>query len=523
MIRIKAELIEPERGERPAFFADRVSKAYADSATEEHKKGFGQYFTPVAVADYMASLVNQEGPVVNILDPGAGSGVLTCSLCESLIKKNKKIERIHSVNYEIDSKLLPYSELCLNYLKKSLEKEGFEFSFEVRTNDFILENAKRLYAGTGLFPDSEDAFFDVVISNPPYFKISKEDPRAKAARLLVHGQPNIYALFLGVSASLLKLNGELVFITPRSYAAGPYFRLFREKFFSMVKPEVLHLFRARNEAFDRDSILQENVILKARRLPPNEISSDSLVVISHSEGSKDLTSPKCLSLPLRKLVDMRSRHKVLFIPSSVEEERVIDHVNSWPGNLHKYGMEISTGPIVPFRSNSLIETGGLVPETHAPLLWMQNVRDKGIEWPLKGIKKQQYVKICRESMPLLIENKNYVLLRRFSAKEDKKRLFAVPYLSECIDSEWLGLENHINYIYRPEGELSKEEALGLSAVLGSEYLDTYFRTFNGNTQVSATEIRSIPLPPLESIRQIGAAILKHSPDKQLDELLISPY
>ena len=53
---------------------------------------------------------------------------------------------------------------------------------------------------------------------------------------VIHGQPNIYALFMAIAAHLLAKNGELIFITPRSYTAGPYFRLFREHFFSYVEP-----------------------------------------------------------------------------------------------------------------------------------------------------------------------------------------------------------------------------------------------------------------------------------------------
>ena len=62
--------------------------------------------------------------------------------------------------------------------------------------------------------------FDVVISNPPYFKIGKADPCATAASIVVHGQPNIYALFIAVGATLLRQGGDFITITPRSFASG---------------------------------------------------------------------------------------------------------------------------------------------------------------------------------------------------------------------------------------------------------------------------------------------------------------
>ena len=49
----------------------------------------------------------------------------------------------------------------------------------------------------------------------------------------------------------------------------------------------------------------------------------------------------------------------------------------------------------------------------------------------------------------------------------------------------------------------EDEAWGLAVLFSSSFLDTYFRIHNGNTQVSATELRAMPLPPIEVIRKIG--------------------
>jgi adenine-specific DNA-methyltransferase len=94
-----------------------------------------------------------------------------------------------------------------------------------------------------------------------------------------------------------------------------------------------------------------------------------------------------------------------------------------------------------------------------------------------------------------VPNKNYVLLRRFSTKEDVRRIVAAPILQDQFKSDVIGIENHLNYIYHRVGTLSEDEAFGLAAILNCSLIDTYFRTFNGNTQVSATELRQMPLPP----------------------------
>ena len=80
--------------------------------------------------------------------------------------------------------------------------------------------------------------------------------------VVVHGQPNIYALFMAATAALLRKGGEFLFITPRSFASGPYFRLFREKFFANIRPVGVHVFGSRREAFGRDEVLQESIGLR---------------------------------------------------------------------------------------------------------------------------------------------------------------------------------------------------------------------------------------------------------------------
>ena len=111
--------------------------------------------------------------------------------------------------------------------------------------------------------DGLDDGYDLVISNPPYFKIRKDDPRAVAWASVVHGQPNIYSLFMAVSAELLSETGKLVYIVPRSFASGPYFRRFREVFFQRVAPTAVHLFESRKDVFKNQTVLQENLIIRS--------------------------------------------------------------------------------------------------------------------------------------------------------------------------------------------------------------------------------------------------------------------
>ncbi len=442
---------------------------------------------------------------LRVLDPGAGAGILSCALCESLASRTEKPGKIALDVYETDIALVSYLEQSLAYAKEWLRVRGVNFRFRIHTDDFVLNNAEILSDSLSLFPRplTHSGKFDLVIANPPYFKLPKSDPRAQAAAAIVWGQPNIYAIFMAISAQMLREGGEMIVISPRSYAAGNYFQLFRERFFARMRPDAIHLFDSRREAFSRDEVLQENMILRARRISDWMNNDEAAVEVSRSASVNDLSRLRRRLVPLAEVLDLNGADKMLRIPLAEEDDEIARIVRSWPGNLRSYGLEISTGPVVPFRAAPLICQQGRVPQTHAPLLWMQNVTAMRVDWPVTARNKSQYIVANEESRPLLVKNQTYVLLRRFSAKEAARRLIAAPLLAGAIDAPFLGLENHLNYVHRPGGALSTEEAYGLAALLNSALIDSYFRTFNGNTQVSATELRAMPLPPLNLIKTLG--------------------
>lgn len=504
----------------PTFHADRLGTAVLANKTSAERKAAGLYFTPMEVAFFMADQVAGGRRSLRILEPAAGSGTLLCATVEHLALKDNLLRDVDVTAYETDPDLQSALETSLDYLKRWAAKRQVTVQVTVEKRDFVLAQGQILGTTHQLFHSETTKPFDVVIANPPYFKIPKCDPRAQGATSVVRGQPNIYAIFMAASAALLCDGGEFLFITPRSFASGPYFRLFRERFFANVRPEFVHVFGSRRDAFSRDEVLQENVVFKGVRDDAWRSRGGSFgLLISSSAGIADLNRAARRTLPMEQALGKAGTDMVLRLPIVKDDDAAARVVDAWTGSLHQYGMNISTGPVVPFRATEFLAEEPDTTISLAPLLWMNHVHAMRVTFP-NGTRKPQYIRQSASEKSLLLPSRNYVLLRRFSSKEEGRRLVAAPWFRSESSCSLLGIENHLNYIYRPGSELDEEEVLGLAALLNSKLLDTYFRVSSGNTQVSATELRAMPLPPHETIVLIGRRMRTLNGDlERLEEIV----
>ena len=492
----------------PGFAAQRQAE-YVRDTTASHRKERGQVFTPPEIARFMAGLFSHMPKQLRLLDPGAGAGLLSAAVCERVLQQHSPRQLfIHA--FEPEQALAEILRGNLEHCKQALAEAGHALTFTIEQEDFIAVASPHLEPG--LFKPSISDDFDAVIMNPPYFKLRKDSEHAKLMGRVVHGQPNAYALFLTLGACLLKPDGEMVAITPRSFCNGLYFRGFRRWFFERMALEHIHLFESRTDTFKDSGVLQESVITKTRKLG---IPSEQ-VQITGSFG-RDIPEPlQCQVLPHASVVDNSCGERLVKIPVSEEDCRVMRLLEDLPQRFEETGLCISTGPVVTFRATDLIlrERNG---QTVVPLLMPHNIKPYRTEWPVKRKQHPVYIIDNEQSRKrkLLIPTKNYVVLKRFSAKEEKRRLTAACLLGREQDVSRIGLENHLNYVYLADRELTEDETFGVAALFNSVLLDQYFRILSGNTQVNATEIRNLHFPSLETLAGIGQQV-RRLPEKESD-------
>ena len=220
--------IEPLKNELPSEHADRLGIAYAKQVSLKHKKDNGQFFTPTPIAKLMASFCENTKSSIKILDPGCGTAILSCALIEKIAEQNSSIETIALEVYETDSEIIPFTQESLNYLKIWLLSKGIKFQSVLHIHDFILDNASILNPNAELSLFETDNVisnsYDIIISNPPYFKLSKDDKRTIAAQKLVSGQPNIYSLFMGIAAKLLSDKWRINIYYSKKFCFGKLFQ-----------------------------------------------------------------------------------------------------------------------------------------------------------------------------------------------------------------------------------------------------------------------------------------------------------
>jgi adenine-specific DNA-methyltransferase len=481
-------------------FSRGLEKDYEAASSPEARKAKGQVFTPAEVANFMAHLAGPVPRAMRLLDPGAGVGTLTAAMCQRVLEQ-KLPRSLYVCLFERDGELIPYLRQNVEHCARVLRDAGHCLTFDVVEDDF-LHYSRQFRPQRNLFDtNAHREPFDAVISNPPYYKINADSPYARLLLNVVHGQPNIYALFLAASAEFLRPQGQLIAITPRSFCNGLYFREFRRWFLKRMALTRVHLFESRTDTFKEAGILQESVITVSERLGEPLKS----VAITRSFGRDLAGDLDAEDLPAAFVVDDSSNNMWIRIPESSADTEILKRVDAWPLRFADSGLRISTGPVVAFRAREFLCTDRDAPET-VPLLTVGNVRPFQTVWPLVKNGKPTAFRLCSASKKLVLPTRNYVLLRRFSAKEERRRLTASCFLRAYQRAPFVALENHLNYVYHENRELTEDEVYGLAGLFNSALFDRYFRTISGNTQVNATEVRTMPFPDLAAVARIGSRI-----------------
>jgi len=479
--------------------ADASRKIANGKLKVETKSSFGQYMTPATVASFMASLFpapsNRD---IRLLDPGAGVGSLTSAFVEHFCKGNISY-RIDVDAYEIDPVMRSYLEKNLDLCETTALKSGGLLTWRIIAEDFIIEASKKIASRSSLWPENAEKYTHCIM-NPPYRKISSASRHRACLRSAGIETVNLYSAFVALSLLLLEKGGYLVAIIPRSFCNGPYYRPFREFILKHAAIRRIHLFGSRNKAFKEDKVLQENIILVLEK------GGRQKGVIVSTSTDDTLTDTSISDYAFREIIQEDDKELFVHIPATPEADFLND-TKVFSYTLSEIGIQVSTGPVVDFRMKDQLRA---MPEAGTvPLLYPCHFKGQSMQWPIEGGKKPNAILCNKDTQKWLYPNGFYTVVRRFSSKEERRRIVAsVVDPSVFGEAEKIGLENHLNVFHCDKKPLSETLARGLSVFLNSTAVDDNFRRFSGHTQVNATDLRLMKYPSRKILIELGKWAIK---------------
>ena len=445
------------------------------------KSSLGQFLTPPEIANFMARLLDySDDRDVRLLDAGAGQGALTKAAVERW-KAGNPSGTFSTRAYELDEAILPELRSALTCMSASNVRT------ELIEGDFISLTAQGVRSGGA-------RHFTHAILNPPYKKIANVSSHRGLLRLAGLETVNLYSGFVGLALEMLEQGGELVAIIPRSFCNGPYYQPFRRWIFARAAIRQIHLFGSRNRAFKSDGVLQENVIIHLKR---GAAQSDVIISTSEDGGFGDYAEQ---AYPFGKIVFPDDAEQFIHIPSDGDDNLLATPAFRY--SLAEIGVDVSTGPVVDFRLRDDLRAD---PQTNTvPLLYPGHFKNGELCWPKPGFKKANAIVRRMATEKWLYPGGYYAVVRRFSAKEEQRRIVANVVDPKLARGEMIGFENHLNVFHTRRQPLTEAIARGLTAYLNSTPVDRYFRRFNGHTQVNATDLRAMRYPSRNALEELGS-------------------
>lgn len=471
----------------------------------------GQFMTPKPVTGFMTSLFDNIDGQISLLDAGAGVGSLLSALVQRCIESNLPPSAISVDAYEIDKLMFSYLEQAIELCGIECQAANIDFSGNVINQDFIEHGTDILWKSNGLFSQPFDKYTHCIM-NPPYKKIRSDSKHRANLRQVGIETSNLYSAFLSIAIKLLAPNGQLVAIIPRSFCNGVYFKPFRQLLLSEMAIKHLHVFDSRKQAFKEDEVLQENIILYAvKHAPQGEVH----ITASSDPSLSDMTDR---TVAFEHVVKPNDVDQFIHIATTDFDQMIVDRIGLFTHSLHALGLDVSTGPVVDFRLKE--ELRQQPEENTAPLIYPAHFHDSQIRWPIIDSKKPNAIFQSEMSKRWLMPNGWYVLTRRFSSKEEKKRIVAALCNPQIFSAKRIGFENHINVFHAQKNGLNAQIAKGLTVYLNSTLVDLYFRQFSGHTQVNATDLRTLYYPSLEILARLGAFVNGSFPNQnEVDSML----
>lgn len=403
-----------------------LSIKYTLNTDKNYLKKFGQFFT--LSSNILLKLIDTEHlDNLDILEPSCGTGII-------ILECMKKFKNFNLDAIEIDK----------NVYTKTLDLFKQHSNVKFINSDFLKYNF-------------DGKKYDLIIGNPPYFELAKDIKMSinDDFKDIVSGRTNIYSLFIYKSIKLLKKNGQLIFIIPKTILSGKYFSKLREYIHK-------HCYILDIIKFDNSNLFK-----------------------------KALQSVIILKLQLRDLIDINNINN--------EKNNYILKINKelyFVKDKEELKIDVETTTISDL--NCIVKTGNIVWNQHKELLSNNKTANTLRVIMASNIKSGKL--IIKENTDVLIEKKQYMTINDLN----RHLIISGPYIlinrivglnpprlniyfeksnnneSKCF------IENHVNFIKGPLENLTR-----IYNSLNNNFTVKFIKELIGNTQLSQNELENI--------------------------------
>ena len=475
-----------------------TSKLIREKSKSENIR-LGRLFTKKNTARLMAEMLKLDTnkTAYTVLDPGAGTGILSAAIVEHICKNAPSCKQIFLTCYENNPAFLPMLEDNLERIRKKCRHDYDVRLFVTVYDENYLIDVKNHYTVT--FFDTVEDKFDIIICNPPTELVEKSSDEARSVGGVTMLKISAAFLFAKVAASHLEESGQLVIMLPTTVATASSLTAFRRELASKLSVRRIHLFVGKQKNAKRAIPLKKSIIIGYEN---SEQHTDIAISTSTDDGSAEKTA----ALPLLNydfVVDKADG--TLTLPKTLEETRIVKYIGAFPETLTTLGLKMSTGLVVDSKCKKILfdeEIQGTI-----PLIRPSAISGGGVHFPAENTKKQYIMPIATS---LFQRNKNIIIIKRVPAKSDERFINSAMYFAgQRPANQYISTHNKINFIDTKD---SKEEicarlAFGLFALLNSTIYDRYISIVSKSKQINSKEMRNLPLPPRNLIENMGMRLM----------------
>lgn len=156
------------------------------------------------------------------------------------------------------------------------------------------------------------------------------------------------------------------------------------------------------------------VKLKKQRDPISSIE------ITSTHSNSDFGNILKLAAPYSTVVSGHEHY--VFLVTNQEELDALTWLSQFANTLPSLGIRMKTGLTVDFRNRELLrnEPG----ENVVPMFYAQHIKDGQVVFPVN----RDFEYISEEQPGLIQKNRNFLFVKRFTAKEERRRLQSGIYL-----------------------------------------------------------------------------------------------